>query len=900
MQAWRLRDKFKLIKQLYSALSFKLSTWAPLKTFCLLLAMLAFSQVFSQDTLTENAPDTLLVRADTLLPENDSLPADTSKAKGISQSAMDAKVEYQAKDSIRFDVRTQQVYMYREAEIHYEEINLNAAYVEVDFKKSLAFAKGLEDSTGQIYGDPVFEESGQSYKSKSMKYNYNTKKGIIQKVFTEDGEGYLHGEVIKKMEDGDINIKSGQYTTCNLEEHPHFAFRYYKSKVIPGEKIITGPAFLEIEEVPTPLFIPFGLFPNQTGQRSGIVIPTYGESADRGFYFENGGYYWAINDYLDLKLVGDIYTRGSWAVKPSMNYRKRYKYSGNINLTYAINKVGVEGSQDFRESKDFAIRWSHSQDPKARPNSRFSANVNIVSNQYNVFNPTTSQDYLSNTFASSVTYQTNFNQKYFLTVGANHSQNTLNKSVSMTLPEVSFNINRFYPLERKKRAGSKKWYENISVNYSMNAKNSIEVADSLLFQPGWENKFRNGVRHSIPVSSTVKVLKYFNLTNSVNFTDRMYFETIRKYYVNDTLFQGNDTLVGYVETDTVGGFRNAFDFSLSSSITTKLYGMLAFRKGPIRAIRHVLTPTVSFTYTPDFSDESWGYYQEYYNRDLDEMVPYSIFESGIYGSPPENKSGRVNFSLSNNLEIKVPSKKDTVTGTRKITLLDQFTLSASYDLAKDSLNWSKLNMSARTNLFKGVDLRYSSSWDPYITDSTGNRNIDRYEWDVNRRLFRLEQSRWNLGVRYSINSDMLKAKEKPEEGSENEFEQIQQNPEDYIDWSIPWDLSLNYTLTYSTGFDLINGEWEKREKTVQTISLNGSVKLTPKWTISANTNYDFEQGRLSYTSLNIYRDLHCWEMRFNWIPLGPRKSWNFAISVKSSMLQDLKLTKKKDFRDNYY
>ncbi len=858
--------------------------------------------LFAQDTIYQNVADMSLFQPDTSAIEvivGDSVLVDSISLDEQPSKAIEAKVEYNAADSIRFDIKTQKVYLFNKSDITYENINLEAAYVEISFDSSLAFAKGLPDSAGKIYGDPVFTEEGQSYKSETMKYNFETKKGIIKRVFTEDGDGYLHGATVKKLSDGAINIKSGKYTTCSHETHPHYEFRYNKSKVVPGKKIVTGPAYLVIEDVPTPLWIPFGIFPNQKGQRSGIVIPTYGESSNRGFFFENGGYYWAVNDYIDLKILGDIYTRGSWAIKPSTNYRKRYKFSGRLDLTYAINKDGEKGSDDYNESKDFAIRWSHSQDPKARPNSKFSANVNIVSNQYNVYNPTSTQDYLSNTFQSSIAYQTNFNKKYFLTINASHSQNTQTKIINMTLPEINFSVNRFYPLQKKDRVGRKRWYEDISVNYNMNAKNTTSMLDSLFFQPGFLNEFKNGIKHSIPISSSVKVLKYLTLTNSINITDRMYFESYKKYWTNDTLIQGNDTIVGYVATDTARKFHNIFDFNFSSSLTTTLYGMLAFKKGPLRAIRHVMRPTVSFSYTPNFGDESWGYYDYYYDEDLSEDVQYSLYEGAIYGSPPGSKSGRINFSISNNLEIKVPSKKDTITGVKKIALIDNFTISTGYDLAKDSLRWSRVSMSGRTRLVNGLDLTYSSTWDPYILDSTGRKNLNQYEWDVNRRLLRHDNTTWSVGLRFNLSSDKLKKKPDKEniDADEQELADVEENYDDYIDWDVPWNLNINYNLRYTNSHLYTNYEKQVEQKLVQTLGFSGDVSITRKWKIGFRSGYDFEQGKLSYTSLNIYRDLHCWEMRFSWIPIGPRKSWNFAINVKSSLLQDLKLTKKKDFRD---
>ncbi|MCD4773518.1 MAG: LPS-assembly protein LptD [Bacteroidales bacterium] len=871
-------------------MSIKLLTSYSLKTTILILLFVTLRTiVFSQDTLKNNVPDSLLFHADTLT-------IDTSEKK-TKVKGLKSKIECSAIDSIRFNVVEHKVYLFNEGEINYEKIDLQANYIDIDFDRSLVFAIGVPDSNDKIIGSPVFTEEDQIYKSKEMHYNYETEKGLIKHVFTQDGEGYIHGEIIKKMGTGEINVKSGSYTTCNREDHPHFEFKYNKSKFIPGKKIITGPAYLVIEGVPTPLFIPFGLFPNKSGQRSGIVIPTYGESASRGFYFENGGYYWALNDYLDLKLTGDIYTRGSWAIKPNLRYRKRYKYNGSFNLGYATNIVGQEGSADYQKSNDFSIRWIHSQDPKARPNSKFSANVNIVSNKFNRFNPTTTEQFLSNTFQSSVAYQTNWNGKVFLTANASHSQNTQTKMVSLTLPEVSLSVNRFYPLRNSSKVGQLKWYDNISVNYSMNTRNTISVEDSLLFEPSTLSKFQNGIKHSIPISSSIKILKYFTMTNSVNITDRMYFEKTKKYWDNDTVWTTDTTYyIGQEMVDTISGFNNVLDFRLSSSISTKIYGMLAFKKGPIRAIRHVFTPSVGFSYTPDFGADNWGYYDSYVDGEGNE-VDYSKFETGIYGTPPGDKSGSINFSLSNNLEIKVPSKKDTITGMKKVKLIENFTISGSYDLARDSLNWSKIRMSGRTKLFDKLNITYSSSWDPYVLDSAGTGNLNQFEWDVNKKLLRLDNTTWNLGLSYSLNSEKLKKSRKSDKGTEQELADINENLDQYIDWNIPWSLNINYNLRYTNTNKYINNIKTSEDDLVQTLGFSGDISITPKWKLAFRSGYDFESKELSYTSLNIHRDLHCWQMSFNWIPMGPRKSWNFTLNVKSSILQDLKLEKKKDFRD---
>ena len=840
--------------------------------------------------LLSQEADTLSVRVDTVSVQD-------------PEGALDARVVYDAHDSVNFDFNQQKVYLYGDARIDYKEITLTADYIMIDLSNNTLFAKGLPDSAGVVRGKPVFTEKGQSFKAETIRYNYKTRKGLIEGVATEDGYGYLAGSKVKKMGDDNLNIASGYYTTCNLEQDPHFAFRYNKSKVVPGKRIVTGPAYLEIEGMPTPLAVPFGWFPSEQGKKNGIIIPTYGESNNRGFYFENFGYYFAVADYFDMRIVGDIYSRGSWAVKPTMRYRKRYKFIGDLNFSYAINLLGERETPSFERNRDFMIRWNHRQDKAARPKSDFSANVNIKSSNFNRFNPTSTEDYLSNTFRSSIAYQTRFGDFAHLTLNAGHDQNTQTKVINVSLPEVSFTVNRFYPFRSSKRVGKQRWYDKISANYSMSAINRLSSPDSTFLEMSTLKAARNGIRHTMPVNSPVQLLKFITWTNSLNFTDRMYFESYRKYWSNDTIFLGNDTIVGYEVTDTLSGFRNAFDFNFSSSLSTRIYGMFNFgRKFPVNAIRHVFTPSVSFSYTPDFGSPAWGYYESYTRPDGRE-VEYSVFQGSVYGSPPSRNSGRVGVSLKNNLEMKVRSRSDTITGTKKVVLIEDFTISGYYDLARDSLNLSNISMSGRTTLFRRMTLQYRSSWDPYVLDSTGTRNLNKFEWTENKRLLRLDNTNWSLSFNYRLNSKDLQ-REKPQDeelitdaGTEAEREEIAMNPEEYIDWSIPWDVNLSYTFNYTSRHLYPEGYREIDRTVVQTLGLSGNVSVTPKWKVGFRTGWDFESGDLSYTSISVYRDLHCWEMRFNWIPTGFRQSWNFSINAKASILQDLKLTKKKDFRD---
>jgi len=845
--------------------------------------------------------DSLTAISDTIRPE-----ADTLKKK--SSIGLETQVKYKSFEKIHYDIRNKKVFLYKNAEIEYGKITLKADYIEINFVKNQVFAKGMPDSTGKIVGEPVFTESGQEFQSEEMTYNFNTKQGLIRNVITKDGEGYLHGEKIKKMADDRINIYHGKYTTCD-QKVPHYEFRYSRAQVIPNNKIVSGPAYMVIEGVPVPLALPFGLFPNKDGRRSGILIPSFGETANRGFYLERGGYYWSINEHMDFTVTGDIFSNGSWALRPTLRYTKRYKYNGNFDLSYGKNIVGDRDDPNNEVKKDYSIRWSHQQDSKARPNSRFSASVNIVSSSFNQYNLSSNESYLSNTFQSSISYQTNFNNNLFLSVNATHQQNTIDGSMNITLPSLTFNTKQFYPLRRQNPTGKERWYENINIKYSTVAENRISTYDSLFFTPGWTEDFRYGMKHTIPLSSSVKVLKYFTLTNSISFTEKWYPSTTSKYWVNDTIFTETDTIVGYVETDTVQGFAAAHEFSYNASLNTRLYGMYQFRNFPVTAIRHVITPSVSFNYRPDFGSDFWGYYDEYQYNDEGLMKRYSKFEGSLYGGPPDGKSGRISFSLANNLEMKVRSKNDTITGTKKVVLIDNFNLGTGYDLAKDSLNWSPLSMSGRTTLFKKLNVTYSSSWDPYAVDSAG-RLINKFEWTVNKKMFRMTSTSWNFSLSYRLSSaDFKKNKDKtPDVASDPDFIQkyseqerndVLQKPDQYVDWNNPWSLSLSYSLVFSNNPRYVNYMQEDNRNRVQTIGITGDINITPKWKVLFRTGYDFESKKISFTSLDIYRDLHCWEMRFNWVPIGFRKSWSFTINVKSSILKDLKYDRKKDFRDSY-
>jgi len=860
----------------------------------------------NQAQILLNKTDSLILNSvDSLVNKQDSLLRKASNKDTISKkksNPIEAKIVYKSTDSLRFNISDKQAFLFSKADISYQKINLKSDFIVMNFSKNEVFAKGVEDSNGIFQGNPVFMEGDKNFDAKELLYNFNSKKGLIKQVITKESEGYIHGENVKKLADDVTFIKNGRYTTCD-QEHPHFDIRFGRAKAIPDKKIVTGPAFLYLEDIPTPLFVPLGYFPNTKNQSSGILFPTYGESPNRGFFFENGGYYFAISDYIDLALRGDIYTRGSWALRSNSTYVKRYKYNGNFSLDYASNKYGEEGSADFTKSTDFSVRWSHNQDVKARPNSRFSANVNLVSSKYNQFSHNAS-DFLTNTTTSSISYSTNFGGNYFLTLDLGESYNNNTRIIDLNLPSVALNVNRMYPFRKKNQSGDLKWYENISVNYSVNAQNKINTHDSLLFTQTMVDRMQNGVRHNIPISSNIKLLNYFTLTNSINISERWYSRTVHKEWSNETIIIGNDTVVGYEKVTDDKGFARAMDFVLVSSLNTRFYGLFQLKKGPLRALRHVVTPNVSFSWRPDFSTPMWGYFNSYINPKTGKEVQYSRFENTLYGGPPNGRYGNIGFSIGNNLEMKVRSKKDTITGMKKIVLIESFSVSASYNMAVDSLNWSPVSLNGRTTLFKNVSINYSSVWDPYVKTQTSAR-INQYEWDINKRLLRVDNTQWNVGLNLNLNPETFKKKSqqttaiqnqeiKPQ-FSQNPVANINENLGDQVNFNIPWTLNISYTFNYSSIYNARYVNYDKNY--IQTLSFSGDISLTSKWKLGFRSGYDFELKDFSYTSFDIYRDLHCWEMRFNWIPMGFRQSWSFTINVKAAVLKDLKWDKKKDYRD---
>lgn len=813
---------------------------------------------------------------------------DTVKQQVSGNSFLNEKVRYSATDSMLIDINNQKAYLYNNAEVFYEDMHLKAGYIEIDFKNNTVRATGLTDSTGKTNQRPYFENADGKYDAGEIAYNFETKKGKIKDVITQQGEGYIHGRDIKKDTNNTYFVGHGKYTTCDLE-HPHFYIGAKKIKVIPDDKIVTGPAAMYIADIPTPLAIPFGYFPNKKGRASGIIIPTYGESYNLGFFLKDGGFYFGGSEKVDLALTGDIYSNGSFGAKASSNYAVRYKYSGNTTINYA--RI-IQGDRELPNStilNNVFVRWFHQQDSKSNPSSRFSANVNAGSSSYNRYVGSATGDYLSNTFQSNIAYTKTFTGTPFnFNANMRHSQNTITKKMDITLPELAVTMNRIYPFKNKKSI-KPKWYDKIGVSATANARNDINTYDSILFSNQSLSRMKNGVRIAVPISTSLNVLKYFTLTPTINTASNIYFQTIRKRY---------DANVNTVFTDTINEVQMANDFSASAGLTTRLYGDYYFKTKRLKQIRHVAIPTISASYRPDFSENKYGYYQQVQTDASGNMQQYSIFQNGIFGSPASGKSGTIGFNLSNTLEAKIRVKSDSGNVYKKSTLLDNLGMAFSYNLAAKNFNWSNINLNMRTKLFKKLDIFSNAVLDPYQLDSTGRR-MERYEWN-NGRIGRLTNA--NLSVSTSLQSKQKNKTPKTSAmATQDELDFINRNPNAYIDFDVPWNLNIYYNIIYSklitaSPSSTIAG-YSSKDQITQSLTFSGDLSLTKKWKVSVTSGYDFTRKEFTLTSINVYRDLHCWEMHFNWVPFGFRQSFSIDINVKSSVLRDLKLSRRKDWFD---
>jgi hypothetical protein len=893
------------------------------------LAQPADTLLTAEDSLPA---DSTAIRPDSLMPAlpADGLPADSVPKK---KGALEAAVDYQSNDSIVMTAGNI-VFLYGEGDVKYQNIELKSELIQMKVDSNLVYATHGVDSLGEEFGYPVFSDGGQEMEAKVMNYNFKTGKAYAVHIVTKQGEGFVISQQAKKMSDNTMYMENGKYTTCD-HECPHFYINLTKGKVRTGKDIVTGPAYLVVEDVPLfPLVIPFAFFPFTDSYSSGILMPSYGDEMNRGFFLRDGGYYFALSDYLDLALTGEIYTKGSWGLGAKSSYRKRYKYSGNFDLSYITTVTGEKGLDDYSKGNDFKIRWSHSQDPKANPYLTLSASIDFGSSRYNKnnLNSLYGQSATENNKSSSVSLSKRFpNKPFSISASMNINQRSKDSTVSVSLPDLTLNLSRIYPLKRKNAIGKERWYEKISMSYTGRLRNNISTKEDKLFKSSLIKDWNNGMTHAIPISATYTVLDYINISPSFNYNEE---------WLTQKVNRGYDPATGrIIPTDTAYGFYRVYDYSASVSASTTLYGMFTPIKSLqkyVNVIRHRFEPSVSFSARPDFGDPKYGFYHYYDISDYtDPSRPVGApFTSRGYYSPysrqaPFGKSGSVSFTVNNNIEAKVPDERED-SGFKKISLVDNLSGTMSYNLAADSFQWSDLSANLRLKLTKSYTLNLSATFDTYTYEAEGGRlrrvNIPR--WTAGKGIGRLRST--GTSFSYTFNNDTFKklfgggddnrktnknrSRDADETGPDDPYGEEEedltaekQNSEKgsllnrkkktegeydedgYYNATIPWSLSLSYSL--SLAYDTGNPDLEKKEyprKLTHSLSFNGNLQPTKNWQITFSGTYDFDFNKIVGVRCSVSRSMHCFQMSASIIPMGNYKSYSFSISANSSMLKDLK------------
>ena len=868
---------------------------------------------------------------------DDSLALDSinrSRKNGI-----DSPVEYSADDSLTYNAAIKMANLYGSSKVKYQNMDLESDRISMSLDSNLVHATGSMDSTKmELTGTPVFKMGSDEYESDTMAFNFKTKKGLITSVYTQQDEGFLTSEISKRGADGEMFLQHGRYTTCD-DPHPDFYLALSRAKVRPGKDVVFGPAYLVVADVPLPLAVPYGFFPFTKSYSSGLIMPTYGDETDRGFYLRDGGYYFAISDKMDLKLIGEIYTKGSWGLSASSNYRKRYRYGGSFLISFQNTTHGEKNDRDYSKDNSFKIQWSHHQDAKANPYTSLSASVNFATTSYernnlsSMYNP---QALTQSTRTSSVSWQTRFSSiGMTLSSQMNVAQNMRDSSISLTLPSLNISIAPFYPFKRKKAAGSERWYEKISVSYTGQFKNEINTKESLIMKSKLNKDWQNGMQHVIPIKGNFTLFSYLNVTPSFNFTDRTYLRKVEK-----SCDQTNQREV----TDTITGFYNVYNWSLNLGLSTKLYGFwIPNRKifgDKIQAIRHVVTPTVSFSYAPDFSASRYGYYKYYQKTDAEgnvTMVEYSPYQGAAYGYPGKGKSGILNFELGNNVEMKVKSDDDS-TGVKKISLIDEFKLASYYNFATDIRPVGDLTATLRLKLSKSYTLNLSTVFKSYVyeADSVGatpresehvtywqqgkfgrftglSQNLsytlnnekvsnfikwlkgEKIEKKGNKNKRRDDDDEWDNPNETNIDKDMEKAKHGAKKSDTNKAET---DADGYMTFKMPWSLSIGYGINIREDMNVKKFNYNTMRypyKFTQNLNVSGNLRISDGWNISFSSGYDFENGKISMTTASLNRDLHCFNMSCS-VVLAPYTSYNFSFRCNASTLTDaLKYDKRSSY-----
>jgi lipopolysaccharide assembly outer membrane protein LptD (OstA) len=822
----------------------------------------------------------------------DSIKVDSIKTKKI----LEGKIKYKAKKYARFDNKKKLITLNDGAELYYQDYELKSGIIVFDYQKKEVYAGRLKDSTGKYIQYPVFKQGSNVIEPDSIRFNYETKKALVWNSRTTQAELNIKAEISKKENDSVYFMKGARFTTSKNIDDPEYYFYTNKVKFVPGKKVVVGMTNMVIADVPTPLALPFAFFPMTETSRSGIIIPTYNYTNQRGYTLQNGGYYFALSDYYDLAILGDYYTNGSYGLRFDSKYALKYKFNGNFNIRFENLITSERGFPDYAKSRIYNIQWSHSQDAKSNPNSRFSASVNLGSSTYfqQSLNQINVGSNLNNTLSSSISYSKTFNSvpQVNLSLTATHSQNTSTKQINMTLPTLQASVDRIFPFATKD--GPKKgFFKNINLQYNLRGENRIATYDSLFFKPEMFRDAKVGMQHSIPLSTNFKLFKYFSATTSVNYQEVWYMKTINKAY-NPTLNE--------VETTEVNGFDAFRTYSLSNNIGTTIYGTFNFGKDKkIQSIRHVMRPSISHSYTPSFSK----YYDTYATDGSGSMVrDYTRFEGGIFGAPGKNYSNILGFALSNTFEAKVKDRDSTKTELKKIMLINNLNLTTSYNISADSLRWEPMRISGGTQLFKQkLNINFAATLDPYAIDNNGTR-IDKFNINNGGSLFRMTSS--NMTMNYSFASSNMKSNKNTQGeknggrsddlfGTNTDFSDSRDNQfnnddkeekfSGFYSSKLPFDVNLAYSLTYSN---------VKRESKItgNTLMVSANTDLTPKWKIGISTGYDFVQNGVTFTQLRLQRDLLSWRMDFNWVPFGDYTYWGFFIGIKSGVLSDIKWDKR--------
>ena len=884
---------------------------------CLVLVQFLFLSLLPAKSIQ----DTRIVLQDTVVPGTilrDTVVTDTItlNVKKRSPEALDQQITYRCAGHKINDLVNRRTILVDNAEVTYGNIQITADSIVFDMTANTVFSTGRIDSTGNVTGAPVFREGSQEIEADSLLYNFVTSRAIAYRIVTKQEEGLLRSQVTKLLDDGTSNIAKSTYSTCDAE-HPHFYINLPKAKIYPGKKIISGPGYLVLEGIPLPVALPFGFFPIQTKRAaSGIIIPRIGQEQERGYNLTEGGYYFAISDYFDLTLKGNIYTNGTWMVTAQTSYSKRYKYDGQFLFSYANNIMGHKGLKDYSKTTNYKIGWTYNQNAKARPGSRFSANVNMSSSGYDRTNSYVVSEHVTTQRQSSVSYSKRWEGTPFnLSASMNHSQNVKNKTVSLNLPKLNFNMSRIYPFKSRTGTASKKWYQELQFQYSASLDNQISTYDSLLFtRKVWDN-MRNGFKHEAPVSIQFRPFKNFSISPQLTYSGVLYTRKFQKYWDMAYFDPELNETVQKVVTDTLRGFFYGHSVrpSISANFSPQIFGTFTFKNDSrVQAIRHVMKPSVSFSYIPSAEKLSSKFYRQVQSDTMGNFREYSVFDGNIYGTPSLSKrNGNISFNLTNLLEAKVFERNDTSGKPQKVKLIDNFGISTSYNIFADSMKWSPVSMGLRTSLFNNIGISAGSSFSLYGLSESG-RVLGTFAYAQNKKLMRLTNFSvsvdFDLGQLLSGGRDTRGSGSVPSPGrqtgsppvqsegmvDEGAFGQTDSQFDEYgySFFDVPWSMRVSYNINYSKP--------ALKSTLSQTLAVSGNVTLTKKMGITYTSGYDFTYNKITMTQIGITRDLHCWDMSFNWIPNGSMKMWNFTIRVKAAILSDLKYERRKDYHDYQY